>query len=141
LGATNRVTPTKAGLRSIRKVLNSINRVNRVGKQRIFTYDMHGTYRGPDGKIHKFTRTQVGIPRLKDIRPKKGETKLEAMNRIVTDRIRREVMGILRDKLKGGSPPGKFKGRKISKAKAIEALKRFKKDRQVKIKITFRREV
>jgi len=140
LGKTNWVTPTKSGLRAIRSVLDSINKVNRVGKSRIFTYDLEIRYIGPDGKRRKAVRGQVGIPRLRDIRPKLGESKVSAMNRIVLDRIRREVMGILRERLKGESAPGKFQGRKISKHKAAAALRRFKRTRGVSVRLTFRRE-
>lgn len=142
LGQTRRITPTRQGMKAIGRALKAVNKVNRVGKERVFTYDLEGTYRGSDGKLHKFSRRQVGIPRLRDIKPKKGESKTAALNRVVQDRIRREIMGILKDRLGGYTGQEAFKGgRAISKREAAEALRKFKRTREVKIKIRFRREV
>lgn len=141
LGETRQLTPTKQGFKAVKGVIREVNKASRVGKRRTFTYDLEGSFRGADGKLHKFKRGQVGIPRLRDVKRKKGETQAAALSRVVEERIRRELMGILRDKLGGYVLAEKFKGRKISPKKAREQLERLKRTREVKFKVRFRREV
>lgn len=141
LGSTRKITPTKAGFRVVGRVLKEINKVSRVGKRRVFTYDLKGSYIGPDGKRRRFTRKGIGIPRPSDVRRRKGESLTAAMNRVVQNRITGEVQTILRERLKGETPPGKFKGRPITRKAAAKALRKFKKTRGVKFSVTFNREV
>jgi len=142
LGETRKVTPTKRGFGTVRKALKSVAKVSKAG--RTFTYDIEGEYRGADGKLHKFKREQIGVPRMRDIRRRRGESKEEALTRTVEDRIRLDTFKILQAQLGGyqvaraGTVVG---GRTISRKQAAAQLRKIKRSRQVKIKVRFRREV
>lgn len=137
LGKTREISPSKRGLGVVSKALDSAVR-SKEGKARIFSYDIEGSYIGTDGKKKKFKREGIGVPRPKDIRKRKGESKEQAFRRTVEERIRREVFNLLADKTylsKTG------KGQKISKQEALRRLNSYKKSRGAKFKVTFRREI
>jgi hypothetical protein len=123
----------------VRRTLDAVAKATK-RKRRTFTYDIEGTYKGADGKIHHFSRKQVGIPRLRDIRRQPGESETDALARTVEMRIRIEVQGILRDRL-GGYSIVKGYEEKISKKEAEARLRALKKSRDVRFRLTFRREV
>jgi hypothetical protein len=138
LGKTRSLTPTKSGFRAVGRVLKEINKASKLGKKRTFTYDIAGSYIGPDGKRLAFKMQGVGIPRTKDVRPKKGETREEAVNRVVQGRITREIHGHL---LKGTYKDYGIKfGPKMTHEEIRETLSRFKKSRDVHFTVAFNRE-
>lgn len=141
LGQTRWLTPTRQGFAAVSRVLHAIIEETDMRDPQTFTYDLEITFRGPNGNPEHVTRSGVGIPRLRDLKQLAGEDLAAALERIVEQRIRLEIHGVLRARLGGYSLAGKTKGKKLTKKQAIEELRRLKRTRDVRFRLTFKREV
>ncbi len=100
LGATRRLTPTRAGFRALDKTLLAIQRSGRKGKRDLFTFDLSLHYRDSDGKLVKVPPARdLIMPRLQDVkrRRKKGESLAAAFRRLVEQEIKAAAFRAARD--------------------------------------------
>jgi hypothetical protein len=101
LGATRRLTPTRAGFRALDKTLLAIQRTQR-GKRKadLFTFDLQLRYRDSDGNIVTVPpAADLIMPRAADVkrRRKKGESMAAAFRRLVEQEIKAAAFRAARD--------------------------------------------
>ncbi len=141
LGQTRWLTPTRRGFDALSRVLETVVQLSK-GKHQTFTYDLDITFRGADGSPVAFSRPGVGIPRMQDIRREVKETLTAALERTVERRIRIELWGVIRQTLGGYQVATQTaRGRKRSKKAVISDLRRLKRTRDIRFRVTFRREI
>lgn len=138
LVGTRKVTPTKQGFAALRRTVKELSRelakLAKRGKLRTFTYDLTVSVKR-EGPIKV---VGVGVPRLRDIRPRKGETKAQAVRRVIEEQIRRQVF----DTLAGQFKPTPYKARlsKLHGAAARSYLRSVKRSRGAGFRVEFYRE-
>lgn len=143
LGKTRYVTPTRAGFRALDKTLLGVQKAQR-RKGAAFHLNLTIRFRDTRGKFVKVQAQGVGVPRLKDIRPRKGETRASAFRTAVEQqvmsavfrRISAETIGYKERRQEAGARPTKR-----SAAQVRKELQRIKRTRQATFKVEVVRDV
>jgi hypothetical protein len=103
--------------------------------------DIAVSFVGKDGKRKRTKLEGVGVPRSRDVRPRKGESKTKAFQRTVETIVRRAVFGAVNAEL--GQLSGQVARKvtkRMTKKSAQRLLNRAKKERAAKFSVKLFRE-
>lgn len=153
IGATRRLTPTRAGFRALDAFLLSVQRGSRKGSRELYSYDLQIRHRGPNGKLvdlAPFTGNVFPLPSEVRSRRRKGETAAATYRRLVETAIKsaifrqadenRNIFGNTNEVIARLERAAKRRGRKKPDAQRVrEAFRAFRSKRSLTFKIAINR--
>jgi hypothetical protein len=133
--ATSKVTPTKAGLRSLRRQMGDVNRLRK--RKDLYSFRLEIDYNTTTGKRAHTETGEIGFPVAKAIRRRKGETAQAAFERT----IGRDLSGVIHRQVNQAEGIVRYTATELaaiaagSPVKIAKALRRFKARRGVKVRV------
>lgn len=142
LGTTRYLTPTRAGFRALDKSLLAVQRASKK-KGAAFHLNLTIRFRDTRGRFVKVQAQGVGVPRLKDIRPRKGETRASAFRTAVEQQVMSAVFRRISAETVGYKQRVDVSGpvKRRSAVQVKKELQRIKRTRQATFKVEVVRDV